>query len=276
MIHRYRVHRTSEWGLAIATRALPAGAQRALKSVRDACAIIRKEGLHCYAQLGRIAKTTGHNSEHTLQFRTLKFPFTLRAGSSDCGEFVATVMTDVLLPFLPEKADLVVDAGAFIGDSTCWYLTRFPEAVVVAVESDASNFSILERNVRPYGSRCVPLKGAVWPWPARLRALGPSPDTLSVHEVDDDQAYDCDAFTIPDILRKVGSNRIDVLKCNIEGAEEQLFSHGADEWLRRTSLVYVQVHNGRARAAVLSAAERNGFCCYVHRGFHILRAASGV
>lgn len=108
--------------------------------------------------------------------------------------------------------------------------------------------------------------------PARLRALGNSPDTLSVREVGDDEAYDCEAFTIPDILRRVGSDRIDVLKCNIEGAEEQLFSDAADEWLRRTSLVYVQAHNDRARAAVLSAAQRNGFCCHVHRGFHILRA----
>jgi len=152
-------------------RLLPPGVRRALKCVRDASAIIRREGLDRYAELGRIAKATGRDSEHTLQFRTLRFPFTLRAGRSDYGEFVATVMTGVLSPFLPEKADLVLDAGAYIGDSTCWYLTRFPEAVVVAVESDSSNFSILERNVRPYGSRCVPLRGAVWPHGRRACGL---------------------------------------------------------------------------------------------------------
>jgi len=67
-------------------------------------------------------------------------------------------------------------------------------------------------------------------------------------------------------------DRIDILKCNIEGGEEWLFSQGADEWMRRTALIYVQVHNDRAREVVLSAAARNGFSCHVHRGFHIMQA----
>jgi len=187
MTNRYRLLKYSQLARGVLRRVLPPGVQRFLIRGRNAYAIIRREGFGCYLALRRIAMMGERGSEHTIHLRTLKSPFTLRTGAGDYGEFVTTVMTGPFLPFLPEKAEVIVDAGAYIGDSACWFLTRFPKAIVAAIEPDASNFSILERNVRPYGCRCVLFKGAIWPRQARLHVVGTTAHCLSVREVGDNE-----------------------------------------------------------------------------------------
>ena len=48
---------------------------------------------------------------------------------------------------------LVIDCGANVGYSSAYFLSRFPECVVIAVEADPENFEMLRRNLAPYGER---------------------------------------------------------------------------------------------------------------------------
>ncbi len=198
MTDRYRLLKCAQFARGILKRLLPPGVQRSLIGGRNAYAVVRREGMGCYLALRRMSIMAEPGSERTLHLRTLKSPFTLRAGAADFGEFVTTVMTGLFLPFLPEEADVIVDAGAYIGDSACWFLTQFPKAIVAAIEPDASNFSLLERNVQPYGSRCVLFKGAIWPRQARLHVEGTTANCLSVREVGQDEPSGCEGFTMPE------------------------------------------------------------------------------
>lgn len=40
----------------------------------------------------------------------------------------------------------ILDAGANIGASVCWFASRFPQAHIVAIEPDPANFDLLRRN----------------------------------------------------------------------------------------------------------------------------------
>lgn len=44
------------------------------------------------------------------------------------------------------RTSVVVDAGANIGSASLWFHARYPRAAVVAVEPEAGNSSILDRN----------------------------------------------------------------------------------------------------------------------------------
>lgn len=57
---------------------------------------------------------------------------------------------------------LIVDCGANIGASAACLLSYYPSATLIAIEPDADNFAVLEKNLAPYGARArrfVPLFG---------------------------------------------------------------------------------------------------------------------
>ena len=49
-----------------------------------------------------------------------------------------------------------------------YFLSRFPNAYVIAIEPDPDNFAILKHNLAPYKGRCHAVLSAVWSRPTRL------------------------------------------------------------------------------------------------------------
>ena len=56
---------------------------------------------------------------------------------------------------------VVVDAGANIGLSTVFFANKFPQAKIVAIEPEPSNFAMLRDNVAPYPN-VTPVQAALW------------------------------------------------------------------------------------------------------------------
>jgi hypothetical protein len=50
------------------------------------------------------------------------------------------------------------------------------------------------------------------------------------------------AYSIPEILEQAMTDRIDILKLDIEGTEKELFS-GATNWLDRVSIIVIELHD---------------------------------
>src|SRR6266566_2247026 len=64
----------------------------------------------------------------------LKHPVWLRPGTPDFHEVLHTVIRANYGRWLPpEPVRLIIDAGAYIGETTVWYLSRFPGATVIAL-----------------------------------------------------------------------------------------------------------------------------------------------
>jgi hypothetical protein len=60
------------------------------------------------------------------------------------------------------------------------------------------------------------------------------------------------------VLAEAGFPRVDLLKCDIEGAEAAVFSHGSLEWLMRTRCVLIELHGADAARAVHAACAGAG------------------
>lgn len=207
--------------------------------------------------------------EELLTFKSgnLEHAFCIRRGTSDVIEAFYSIVRQAYGKYLPSQPpEFILDAGANIGTTSAWFLSQFPSARLVAVEPEPSNFALLQRNCAPFENRVSLVQAALWPTPASF-ALRAETDHNAV-QVAESQDGECPGVTVPMLMQRFGLPRIDLFKCDIEGAEQQLFSVDSDEWLRRTRFIVVETHGRECLDAVMGATSRHGF---IYRQFRDLR-----
>ena len=206
--------------------------------------------------LGRSrSKGSGHASSIVLRSRFSECPLLCRPGTSDISVFYQifcfreySCLDDI------GAAGLIVDCGANVGYSASYFLTRFPNSTVLAVEPDEGNFSILNANLAGYPARCRTFRAAVWP---REVGLVLSETTSGrghewarqVREARPGERPTVMALEIGALLRESGFERISILKIDIEGGELELFSPGCCDWLAKVDNLVVELHDDECRRA---------------------------
>lgn len=143
--------------------------------------------------------------------------------------------------------DVVVDIGSNIGISAIYFLTRNRNSKVFLFEPLPRNIDALKANLRGYEARYVLHEVAVgisngmvefgWEDTGRYGGLG----RAGKHRLD----VPCRDINevLREILREVG--RIDVLKIDVEGGEEDLLRHASREHLRRIRTIYAKCDGRR-------------------------------
>jgi FkbM family methyltransferase len=145
---------------------------------------------------------------------------------------------------LARSSDLVLDAGANVGYASILFSLLYPAATVVGIEPDRANCEMFRKNCAAYPSVRL-LEGAVWPRKTTLSITNPGAASwaLEVGEAATPDAGHVRAYTIPEIIDLHGGRRVNLLKLDIEGAEQALFAEGADEWLPRVDVIVVELHD---------------------------------
>jgi FkbM family methyltransferase len=149
------------------------------------------------------------------------------------------------LPFIKVEPKLVVDAGANIGLTSLYFTARFPRARIVAIEPEASNVELLRRNTAEIPNITVKA-AALWPRKTSLSLVDENSSkwAFSVKETSTNgEQSTFPAVTLPEILAEAGSNYIDILKLDIEGAEKELFSDGWQDWLLKIGIIVIELHD---------------------------------
>ena len=131
----------------------------------------------------------------------------------------------------------IVDAGANVGYASVLFAERWPEATIVALEPDSSNFDLLLRNTRRY-PRIRPLRAALWSDHTPLQLKGETNWALRVEEA---SRSDFDTVTMADLVA-MSPGRIDLLKLDVEGAERDLFLNDPT-CLDAVHLLIVELHD---------------------------------
>lgn len=212
----------------------------------------------------------------------LPHPVYLRAQSTD-RDVLKQVFVKRHLDFpVTHEPRFIVDAGANIGLASVLLARRFPDARIIALEIEAGNYALLRRNVAPYPNITPRLCG-LWSHQTRLAIANPdaqdwgfraeeSRDTapaLRSAAADDAVAVMVSGATdtvpsvsVTDLLAEAPFGQIDLLKIDIEGAERDVFGHGADAWLDKVRTLAVELHEWFApgsNAAVEGAVAGHGF-----------------
>jgi FkbM family methyltransferase len=146
-----------------------------------------------------------------------------------------------LLKLVHWEPKLIIDGGAYVGYSAALFASAFPQAQVVAVEPDASNFKVLCANA----TRSVkPLRAGIWGARANIKIVDPHVGKWGL-QTEITSTADPDGVstvTIPEILESSGQASIDILKLNVEGAEKEIFSADCG-WLAHTRVLMVDLHD---------------------------------
>ena len=164
-----------------------------------------------------------------------------------------------------QHASLIIDCGANCGHSAAYFLSRYPQSFVVAVEPDAGNVQALKNNLEPYTGRYKVVQSGVWPREAGLVVEGNSDFgdgrdwARTVREARDGETPDVPATDIGQLLLQSGYERISILKIDIEGSERVVFGEGALDWIDRVDNMVIELHGEACAAAVHSAMAGRGF-----------------
>jgi FkbM family methyltransferase len=172
-----------------------------------------------------------------------RHPITLRTGTSDLATFEQIfVWEDYDLP-LSEAPETIIDGGANIGCATVYFANRFPNARIIAVEPDETNFEMLTRNASPYANVSL-MRAGIWHQRAWLKIENPEDEKWMLRVCESESADGAiAALTIPDILAEAGASSLDLLKLDIEGAEREVFANGDRQWLAQVKALVIELHD---------------------------------
>ncbi len=226
--------------------------------------------------LSRIGERRAY-SPVSVKGRGVDHPLLIRPGTSDLVVFNQIFVGREYAPLDDMEApSLIIDAGANVGYSSAYFLSRFPTAQVIALEPDPDNAEACRRNLEPYGDRARVLIRAVWPHPTRLTILhygdlgdrgewgvqviegsldlgalpehvyrGPNPPVPS---------GEVEAIDMASVIEMAGLP-IDLLKMDIEGVERLVFGDDDLTWLRQVSNIAIELHGPQAREAFFQALD---------------------
>ena len=190
--------------------------------------------------------------------KDIKNPFYLRPGTSDISAFDQLFGRhgyDFDANPLPE---IIMDAGANIGLASIYFANKFPDAKIIAIEPEESNFRLLQKNAAPY-KNIIPLQAALWNRNEEIcvvdSGLGKWGFMTEEKKADGGSkrnfCHYIKGMTVDGIMREYHLLKVDILKIDIEGAEKEVFSD-TSLWIGMVDAIIIELHE-RMKAGCISS-----------------------
>lgn len=197
-------------------------------------------GLTAYSKIALFKRLPGSQGNViNLDIAGISTPVKLRPKTTDAHAFWQVFIEgdyDFPVPYMP---NFIVDAGAHVGFASLYLAKRFPKARLFAIEPEPANADMFAANTESHTN--IELhRGALWNNHNPLNIENPGADSWSFRVQEEDASGGgIPSITIDDILNE--TRRIDILKLDIEGAENELFS-GDTPWLKNVGMVVIEFH----------------------------------
>jgi FkbM family methyltransferase len=142
---------------------------------------------------------------------------------------------------------VIVDAGANVGLASIYYGNRYPEARIIAIEPEISNYEMLKKNVTPY-PQVVPVHAALWKENTDLLLIDQGTGHYGFRTVEARTSASLKilggvrGLTLDTVMAECHVDFIDILKVDIEGAEKEVFED-ASAWIEKVGAVVVELHD---------------------------------
>ena len=161
-------------------------------------------------------------------------------------------------------APLIIDAGANLGLASIYLSKMFPNARLIAIESDPDICELLRANLAAQGvKRAEVLQRAVWDSEELLRF---AQDHADAGRVNGAGTVEVQGLRLRDMLKQ--AETVDFLKLDIEGAEVRVLSDCQDS-LECVQRLFVEFHSlvGQPQqlSELLSVLQYSGFRYYIER-----------
>lgn len=196
-----------------------------------------------------------------IRLRKLMFPIFIRPGTADVESIIDNVFREEYGRFRKGfTPKVIVDAGAYIGDTSAYFLSRFPDARLVALEPNPDSFALAQRNLAVYQDRVSLLQKALWNLEG-IVLLGGEQTGAAIAQ----QGISVETITVEGLLKMMAIERLDLLKMDIEGAEVTVLETGVGGWLRKVDVLLLETHGKDIEDRLIPLLKREGFLTNRHR-----------
>jgi FkbM family methyltransferase len=185
----------------------------------------------------------------------------LRSHTTDISvldELIVSQGYDPVLPYLDRPARTIVDLGSNTGLATRWMAARWPDATIACVEPERGNLEVLRHNVDRLSATVFP--ACVGAYERKVQLTSETGEHgFSMSDPASGLGGDVDVITFDRVLADSGlaDRSIDLLKCDIEGAEVELFE-SCEEWIPLVSAMVVECHGAFDGPKLVDVLARNG------------------
>ncbi len=139
--------------------------------------------------------------------------------------------------------------------ASVYFANKFPTARIIALEPDASNFAMLEKNVRPY-PQIRPINTALWEKSISMRITHQEWGAAG-RTCEPDESGTIHAITIAELCHRFEIDHIDLLKVDIEGAEKGILRRNSSEWIGKVDRIVIELHDRCIPGLLLSLLQGN-------------------
>ncbi|MCO6494270.1 MAG: FkbM family methyltransferase [Bacteroidetes bacterium] len=160
-----------------------------------------------------------------------------------------------------KSAPVILDCGANIGLSAFWFLKNYPQAKVYCFEPDPDVFEKLKYNLSCFKPENYELiNKAVFTSNTTQTFVADGKDGGMLKETIGNNVIKVETLDFKEFMKNF--SKIDMLKIDIEGAEQQLIPHIKDE-LHKVNNLFIEYHQRESSGAFLSeilqTLEETGF-----------------
>ena len=163
-------------------------------------------------------------------------------------------------------APRILDCGGNVGLASLFFKRRFPSARITAYEADPAIYKMLRANLDTNGAGDVEsVHAALWTENGRVRFLAEGSDsgTIEVRSNGiDERTVDVPSLRLRDLIANDPNGRINLLKLDIEGAEDAVLAD-CEPVLDQIDAIVMDLHEFdplvRQAPRVLELLARNGF-----------------
>jgi FkbM family methyltransferase len=220
-----------------------------------------REGPGMARRLWRLSRTKAGQPE-ILKFRNLRHAIAIRPGTSDARTAINNFIREDYGFVRPSVHPVsMVDAGAYIGDTSAYFLSRYPQLRIAALEPDPANFEMARKNLVPYGDGVLIYNKALSSRPGSVFMSGQYDGACISNS-----GVQIEATTLPAVMSAMGWDLLSVLKLDIEGEEANVLDEDAEAWLGKVGLIIVEPHGSAIEAKIRPILERNNFSVQQYRG----------
>jgi FkbM family methyltransferase len=161
---------------------------------------------------------------------------------------------------------VIFDLGGNIGLAALYFLSLFPGARVVVVEPDEGNRQVMQLNCRAALARNqVNVVGAFIGAEDGVAGISRRGNSWAFRKAraTEAAAEEIESLSIPSLLRRTAVDHVDLLKCDIEGSEAEVFAE-CDEWIHRVHHLVVETHHPYSPQTLYHDLSRAGWAFTVH------------
>lgn len=153
----------------------------------------------------------------------------------------------------------IIDLGANVGYTSIYFDQQFQQPTIYSLEPDAANFQHLVKNTLLF-ENINPMNSAIWGANTYLEPVSNNAeDWGKSFKIGNNDTDKIKAITLKELMNDLTIEVIDILKMDIEGAEDEIFKSDIS-FLDFTKIVAIEIHDDLTeRKMIYHALLNKGF-----------------